>query len=77
MIFCLAMDAGADFIKTSTGKTTVSATPESAFVMCRAILNFYTETGIRWGSKAAGGIVTTSDALTYYHVVKGCLGRSG
>lgn len=70
----IAMDAGADFIKTSTGKTAVSATPEAAFVMCRAILNFYTETGIRVGFKAAGGIVTTSDALTYYHIVKQCLG---
>ncbi len=70
----IAMDAGADFIKTSTGKITVSATPEAAFVMCRAILNLYTETGIRVGFKAAGGIVTTSDALTYYHIVKHCLG---
>jgi deoxyribose-phosphate aldolase len=71
----IAMDAGADFIKTSTGKTPVSATPEAAFVMCRAILNFYTETGIRVGFKAAGGITTTSDALTYYHIVKYCLGK--
>jgi deoxyribose-phosphate aldolase len=70
----IAMDAGADFIKTSTGKTTVSATPEAAFVMCRAIMNFYTETGIKVGFKAAGGIATTADALTYYHIVKSCLG---
>ena len=53
----IAMDAGADFIKTSTGKTPVSATPEAAFVMCRAISDFYSETGIRVGFKAAGGIV--------------------
>lgn len=71
----IAMDAGADFIKTSTGKTTVSATPEAAFVMCRAIMNFYTETGIKVGFKAAGGIATTADALTYYHIVKSCLGE--
>jgi deoxyribose-phosphate aldolase len=71
----IAMDAGADFIKTSTGKTTVSATPEAAFVICRAIMNFYTETGIKVGFKAAGGIVTTSEALTYYHIVKSCLGE--
>jgi deoxyribose-phosphate aldolase len=70
----IAMDAGADFIKTSTGKTTVSATPEAAFVMCRAISNFYSETGIKVGFKAAGGIAITSDALTYYHIVKNCLG---
>jgi deoxyribose-phosphate aldolase len=71
----IAMDAGADFIKTSTGKTSVSATPEAAFIMCRAILDFYSETGIRVGFKAAGGIVTTTDALTYYHIVGSCLGE--
>ena len=70
----IAMDAGADFIKTSTGKTSVSATPEAAFIMCRAIMDFYSETGIRVGFKAAGGIVTTTDALTYYHIVSSCLG---
>jgi deoxyribose-phosphate aldolase len=71
----IAMDAGADFIKTSTGKTTVSATPEAAFVMCRAISDFYSETGIRVGFKAAGGIVTPTDAITYYQIVKHCLGE--
>ncbi len=45
----IAMDAGADFIKTSTGKTPVSATPEAAFVMCRAISDFHAETGIKVG----------------------------
>ena len=71
----IAMDAGADFIKTSTGKTTVSATPEAAFVMCCAILYFYEETGIKVGFKAAGGITTSSDALVYYHIVNHCLGK--
>jgi deoxyribose-phosphate aldolase len=71
----IAMDAGADFIKTSTGKTSVSATPEAAFTMCRAIMDFYTETGIKVGFKAAGGIVTTADALTYYNIVSSCLGE--
>jgi len=70
----IAMDAGADFIKTSTGKTPVSATTEAAFVMCQAILNFYSETGIKVGFKAAGGIVSTTDALMYYNIVKHCLG---
>ena len=70
----IAMDAGADFIKTSTGKTSVSATPEAAFVMCKAISNFYSETGIRVGFKAAGGIVTTADAINYYQIVNSCLG---
>lgn len=71
----IAMDAGADFIKTSTGKTSVSATPEAAFVMCRAILDFYSETGIKVGFKAAGGIVTPSDAIGYHQIVKYCLGN--
>jgi deoxyribose-phosphate aldolase len=71
----IAMDAGADFIKTSSGKTPVSATPEAAFVMCRAILNFYEETGIRVGFKAAGGITTSAEALIYYNIVKSCLGE--
>jgi deoxyribose-phosphate aldolase len=71
----IAMDAGADFIKTSTGKTPVSATPEAAFVMCRAISDFYSETGIRVGFKAAGGIVNPSDAIVYYSIVRHCLGE--
>jgi len=71
----IAMDAGADFIKTSTGKTTISATPETAYVMCRAISDFYSETGIQVGFKAAGGIVNTSDAVTYYQIVNHCLGE--
>jgi len=72
----IAMDAGADFIKTSTGKTPVSATPEAAFVMCRAINDFYTETGIKVGFKAAGGIVSAADAYTYYQIVSLCLGNA-
>jgi deoxyribose-phosphate aldolase len=71
----IAMDAGADFIKTSTGKTPVSATPEAGYVMCRAISDFYSETGIRVGFKAAGGIVNSADAISYYHIVKYCLGE--
>jgi deoxyribose-phosphate aldolase len=71
----IAMDAGADFIKTSTGKVSISATPEAAFVMCMAISDFYSETGIRVGFKAAGGIVTAADALLYHNIVKQCLGK--
>jgi deoxyribose-phosphate aldolase len=71
----IAMDAGADFIKTSTGKTAVSATPETAFVMCRAISDFYFETGIKVGFKAAGGIVGPSDALAYLQIARYCLGE--
>jgi deoxyribose-phosphate aldolase len=71
----IAMDAGADFIKTSTGKTPVSATPQAAFVMCRAISDFYSETGIKVGFKASGGIASVSDAVSYYNIVKHCLGQ--
>jgi deoxyribose-phosphate aldolase len=71
----IAMDAGADFIKTSTGKVNVSATPEAAYVMCMAISDFYSETGIRVGFKAAGGIVSAADALLYYQIVNNCLGK--
>ena len=65
----IAMDAGADFIKTSTGKTSVSATHEAAYVMCRAISDFFSETGIKVGFKAAGGISTAHDAIKYYQIV--------
>jgi deoxyribose-phosphate aldolase len=71
----IAMDAGADFIKTSTGKTPVSASPEATFVMCRAISDFYAETGIKVGIKPAGGIVFPVDAIGYYNIVKYCLGE--
>jgi deoxyribose-phosphate aldolase len=71
----VAMDAGADFIKTSTGKTPISATPEAAFVMCRAISNFFAETGIKVGFKPAGGIVYPADAINYYNIVNYCLGE--
>jgi len=72
----IAMDAGADFIKTSTGKTPVSATPEAAYIMCRAIRHFYDETGIKVGFKAAGGITTTADAITYLNIVKNVIGEA-
>jgi len=71
----IAMDAGADFIKTSTGKTSVSATPEAAFVMCTAISVFFRETGIRVGFKPAGGIATSADAAVYTGIAKGILGE--
>jgi len=70
----LAMEAGADFIKTSTGKLEPAATPESAWVMCSAIKSYYEKTNIKVGFKAAGGIVETSDALKYISIVKEVLG---
>ncbi len=72
-LFC--MEAGADFIKTSTGKTNPAATPEAAYVMCEAIREYYKNTGKKVGFKAAGGISTTEDAVKYYCIVKEILGE--
>ena len=71
----LAMYSGADFIKTSTGKEAISATPEAALVMCEAIKEYYQETGRKVGFKAAGGIDTVKKALAYYTIVKEVLGE--
>lgn len=71
----IAMYAGADYIKTSTGKEKVSATPEAAYVMCQAIKEYYDQTGIQIGLKPAGGINTVRDAVTYYTIVKEVLGE--
>ncbi len=70
----LSMYAGGDFIKTSTGKIAISATPEAAYVMCKAIKEYYEQTGIKKGFKAAGGINTVQDAICYYTIVKEVLG---
>lgn len=71
----LAMYSGADFIKTSTGKEAISATPEAALVMCEAIKEYYKETGRKVGFKAAGGIDSVKKALAYYTIVKEVLGE--
>lgn len=71
----LAMYAGADYIKTSTGKENISATPEAAYVMCQAIKEYYEKTGIQIGFKPAGGINTVMDAIIYYTIVKEVLGE--
>ena len=71
----LAMYAGADYIKTSTGKLEPAATPEAAFVMCQAIKEYNEQTGIQIGFKPAGGMKTVEDALTYYTIVKEVLGE--
>lgn len=71
----LSMYSGADFIKTSTGKEKVSATPEAAYVMCQAIKEYSRETGRKVGFKPAGGINTVHDALVYYTIVKEVLGK--
>ena len=71
----LAMEEGADFIKTSTGKVSVNATPMAAFVMCECIKAFYGKTGRKVGFKAAGGISTAKDAVGYHSIVKTILGE--
>ncbi|HKM12244.1 MAG TPA: deoxyribose-phosphate aldolase [Bacteroidales bacterium] len=70
----LAMEAGADFIKTSTGKISPAATPEAAQVMCQAIAKYYDKTGRKVGFKPAGGISTPEEALVYYNIVSDTLG---
>lgn len=71
----LAMEAGADFIKTSTGKVEVNATPVAAYIMCECIARFYERTGRRIGFKPAGGMTTASDTLCYYSIVSMVLGK--
>ena len=71
----LAMEAGADFIKTSTGKVSVNATPVAAYIMCECIRAFYAKTGRMVGFKAAGGISNAMDAVCYYSIVSSVLGK--
>ena len=71
----LAMEAGADFIKTSTGKVDVNATPAAAYVMCECIARYYEMTGRKVGFKPAGGISSAADALCYYTIVSSILGK--
>ena len=75
MASLLAMEAGADFIKTSTGKQQPAATLEAAYVMCRAIKVFNEKNNRKVGFKPAGGISTTMGALAYYGVVESILGE--
>ena len=70
----LAMENGADFIKTSTGKVKVNATPLAAYVMCEAIKAYYAKTGVKVGFKAAGGIASALDAVCYWTIGKTVLG---
>ena len=70
----LAMAAGADFIKTSTGKIPVAATPEATFIMCTAIKDWNEKTGAKVGYKPAGGIATAEDAVKHFTLVKEILG---
>ncbi len=71
----LAMAAGADFIKTSTGKVAVNATPEATYIMCNAIKDWHTKTGKKVCYKPAGGVSTTEEAVQHYTLVKEILGE--
>ena len=71
----LAMESGADFIKTSTGKIPVAATLEATYVMCQAIKEWNEKNNIKVSYKPAGGIVTTEDAVKHYTLVKEILGK--
>lgn len=71
----LAMEEGADFIKTSTGKVDVNATPMAAYIMCECIAAFCKKTGKKVGFKAAGGISNARDAVCYYSIVSSILGK--
>lgn len=71
----LAMAAGADFIKTSTGKIAVNATPEATFIMCNAIKAWKEATGDKVCYKPAGGVATTEEAVQHYTLVKEILGK--
>ena len=72
----ICMMAGADFIKTSTGKENVNSTLPVSLVMVRAIRDYYEQTGFRVGYKPAGGISKAKDALTYLSLIKEELGHT-
>ena len=71
----IAMESGADFIKTSTGKSPISATPEAVYTMCSAIKDYYVKTGKKIGIKPSGGMAVSEDAIIYYQIVKKVLGN--
>lgn len=70
----VSMYAGADFIKTSTGKVPVNATPEAVYIMCEAIKQFHARTGRKVGLKVAGGVSKAQNALRYLTIVSHILG---
>jgi deoxyribose-phosphate aldolase len=71
----LAIYAGADFLKTSTGKIAVNATPEAFWVMMLAIRQHFQETGQKVGIKVAGGVSELTQAYTYLHIWKHNMGK--
>lgn len=71
----LALYSGADFIKTSTGKTGTGATPEAVYAMALAVREYSSLNGVRVGIKVAGGVRTASEAVKYYTIIKEVLGQ--
>lgn len=71
----LSLYSGADFLKTSTGKGYPGASPEAAYVMCKAIKSYYEKTGNKAGFKVSGGVSSIEDAIKYYTLVKEILGE--
>ncbi|HNW69944.1 MAG TPA: deoxyribose-phosphate aldolase [Bacteroidales bacterium] len=71
----IAILAGGDFIKTSTGKMQPAATEMAAVVMCETIREYFEKTGIRIGFKPAGGISDAPTAVRYYNIVNSILGK--
>ncbi len=71
----LSMFSGCDFLKTSTGKEYPGASLEAAYIMALCIKEYYEQTGVKIGFKAAGGVATTADAVKYYTVIKEVLGE--
>lgn len=71
----LALYSGADFIKTSTGKGYLGATPEAVYTMCQVIKKYHSITGKQIGIKVSGGVRTAEDAVKYYTIVKEVLGN--
>lgn len=71
----LALYSGADFIKTSTGKGYPGADPASVYVMCQTIRTYYEKHQVRRGIKISGGVSSVEEALSYYAIVRGVLGK--
>jgi deoxyribose-phosphate aldolase len=71
----IALSAGGDFIKTSTGKIAPAATPEAFVVMLDTLLEFYQKTGQKRGIKPAGGISEPEQALLYLNLLRATLGN--
>jgi deoxyribose-phosphate aldolase len=72
----IAITAGADFVKTSTGKCAIGATPEAVKWMSQIVLEHYEKTGKKVGIKVSGGVKTKADALQYISIVENTLGSS-